>query len=81
MQGIPAIRDGSWKPILGRGSGSWSKGGDDGPDPQLYDLAEDIGEEHNLAAEHPERVAAMKAAYETLVASGRSGPASGQPAE
>jgi arylsulfatase A len=80
-RGVPAIRDGSWKLILGRGSGGWSKGGEDGPDLQLYDLAADIGEEHNLAAEQPERVAAMKAAYETLVTSGRSRPAVEQPAE
>ena len=80
-RGIPAIRDGSWKLILGRGSGGWSKGGEDGPDIQLYDLATDIGEQHNLAAEQPERVAAMKAAYEALVARGRSRPVSGQPAK
>jgi arylsulfatase A len=80
-RGVPAIRDGSWKLILGRGSGGWSKGGEDGPDLQLYDLAADIGERHNLAAEQPERLAAMKAAYETLVASGRSRPTVEQPAE
>ena len=28
---------------------------------ELYDLGQDIGEQHNLAAEHPELVAAMKA--------------------
>jgi arylsulfatase A-like enzyme len=80
-RGVPAIRDGSWKLILGRGSGGWSKEGEDGPDVQLYDLAADIGERHNLAAEQPERVAAMKAAYEALVTSGRSRPAAGQAAE
>jgi hypothetical protein len=69
---MPAIRDGRWKLILGKGSGGWSKGGDEGPDVQLYDLEADLGERRNLAAEEPERVRAMKAAYEAIVAAGRS---------
>jgi len=71
-RGMPAIRDGRWKLILGKGSGGWSKGGDEGPDVQLYDLEADLGERRNLAAEEPERVRAMKAAYEAIVAAGRS---------
>ncbi len=73
MRGLPAIRDGRWKLILGRGSGGWSKGGD-AADVQLYDLAADLGERNNLAADQPERVAAMLKAYEKLVAEGRSTP-------
>jgi arylsulfatase A-like enzyme len=72
---VPSIRDGHWKLILGTGSGGWSKGGEDGSDVQLYDLATDVGERRNLATDQPERVAAMKAAYEALVAAGRSRPA------
>jgi arylsulfatase A len=72
MGGVPAIRDGSWKLILGEGSGTWSKKGEDGPDLKLFDLAADLGEQRNLAASEPDRVAAMKAAYEALVAAGRS---------
>jgi len=73
VRGLPAIRDGRWKLILGRGSGGWSKGGD-AADVQLYDLAADLGERNNLAADQPERVAAMLKAYEKLVAEGRSTP-------
>ncbi len=73
-RGLPSIRDGRWKLILGRGSGGWTKGGDDGPAVQLYDLAADLGERRNLAGAQPERVAAMKAAYEALVTAGRSRP-------
>jgi arylsulfatase A len=79
-RGLPSIRDGSWKLILGKGSGGWSKGGEAGPDVQLYDLAADVGERRNLADDQPERVAAMKAAYEALVTAGRSRP-SAPPAE
>jgi hypothetical protein len=67
--------------FLGRGLGGWSQGGDDGPDVQLYDLAADLGERENLAAEQPGRVAAMKAAYEMLVTGGRSRSLAGRPAE
>lgn len=74
IRGLPSIRDGHWKLILGRGSGGWSKGGEDGPDSQLYDLAADLGERRNLAAEQPARVAALKVAYEALVTAGRSRP-------
>jgi arylsulfatase A-like enzyme len=74
IRGMASIRDGRWKLILGKGSGGWSKGGEDSPDSQLYDLAADLGERRNLAAEEPGRVQAMKAAYEALVAAGRSRP-------
>jgi arylsulfatase A-like enzyme len=47
-----AMRDGNWK-LLERSEGS-----------ELYDLAQDIGEETNVASEHPERVTAMRAALE-----------------
>jgi len=74
MAGVPAIRDGSWKLVLGKGSGAWPSGGEDGPGPKLYDLAADLGERKNLAAVEPDRVAAMKAVYEELVAAGHSRP-------
>lgn len=71
IRGLPAIRDGHWKLILGPGSGGRSKGGEDSG-LQLYDLATDLGEQKNLAAQEPERVAAMTAAYQKIVAEGRS---------
>jgi len=48
-----AMRDGQWKLVLG------GRGGDG---VGLYDLSKDIGEKTDLAAQHPERVAAMRAA-------------------
>jgi arylsulfatase A-like enzyme len=47
--GQAAIRDGSWKLILG----------EDGTNPALYDLSTDPNEAANLAASHPERVKAL----------------------
>ena len=73
VRGLPAIRDGRWKLILGPGSGGWSKGGD-AAKLQLYDLEVDLGERHNVAADEPERVAEMLAAYQAIVRNGRSTP-------
>lgn len=42
-----AMRDGAWKLVGGV------------EDPQLFDLSEDLGEEYNVAGDHPDRVAAM----------------------
>ena len=44
-----AVRDGSWKLLCEY----------DGSTPQLYDLAQDRGETHNVAADHPELVARL----------------------
>lgn len=73
IQGVPAIRFGSWKLILAAGSGGWSKGVSDQPI-QLYNLADDPGEQKNLAAIEPKRVAKMKAMLEKIIADGRSTP-------
>lgn len=75
MSGLASIRDGQWKLILGRGAGGFSKGADvsqQGPDAQLYNLDADRGERENLALEQPDRVTAMKAVYDALVAAGHS---------
>ncbi len=47
-----AMREERWKLVEQRGTA------------QLFDLAEDLGETRDLAAEHPERVAAMRAELE-----------------
>ncbi len=73
MRGLPSIRSGDWKLILGPGSGGWTEGSEEEP-VQLYNLAQDLGEIHNLAEQHPERVAEMKAALETMIDNGRSTP-------
>ncbi len=70
--GLPGVRDGSWKLILGPGSGGWDKEGDQIKTLQLYNLEDDIGERKNLADEQPERVEKMMALYSELIANGRS---------
>jgi len=76
--GVPSLRHGPWKLILASGSGGWSKGGDQTQPVQLYNLAEDLGETKNLAAEQPDRVAAMKTLLEKLITDGRSTPGAPQ---
>ncbi len=78
IKGMPSIRNGHWKLILGTGSGGWTPGGDDQP-AQLYNLADDLGEKINLAEAHPERVQAMANLMEQLIADGRSTPGPTQP--
>ena len=69
-RGSMVVRDGSWKWIDRPGSGGFSPnhqgGGRRGPNPatgetQLYDLSVDLSESNNLAEQHPDRVAAMRA--------------------
>jgi len=58
--GTLAVRKGNWKYVAARGK----KG-----EAQLFDLVEDIGEQHNVAGEHPERVAELAQLLEQLMAS------------
>ncbi len=53
-EGNRAVRVGDWKLVAKGRNGAW----------ELYDLAKDRTELANLAAEHPERVAAMAAQWE-----------------
>jgi len=78
MGGLPALRLGQWKYIPGPGSGGWSKGGDQSQPVQLYNVASDIGETTNLAADQPERVAQMQALLEKIITQGRSTPGPAQ---
>ncbi|MEI6350684.1 MAG: sulfatase-like hydrolase/transferase [Verrucomicrobiota bacterium] len=69
-QGGYGIRQGDWKLILEV----------DRPDPpKLFNLAEDLGEEKNLAAKYPEKVAELRALMAKLVADGRSTLGAQQP--
>lgn len=69
--GVPALRQGYWKLILGPGAGAFNKDrGEEGV--QLFNLTDDLGERKNLAAEQPDRVAQMRALMESLIANGRS---------
>lgn len=56
-RGPIALREGDWKLVFERGV--------EGAGPQLYDLAADLGEEHDLAADDPERVQRLLAALAT----------------
>ncbi|MBM3501778.1 MAG: sulfatase [Armatimonadetes bacterium] len=49
-----ALRQGDWKLLKGRGAATW----------ELYNLAEDIAEAHDLATQMPEQVAALIATWE-----------------
>jgi arylsulfatase A len=70
--GLGALRSGSWKFY------PWPEGADvkkkDGTPPegtpkvQLYDLAKDIGEKKNVAADYPQIVEQLTAAYERMTA-------------
>lgn len=71
------VRVGDWKLIEGLGSGGFSKprrvqpeAG--GPTGQLYNLAEDLDESHNLFAERPQIVAQLRAELKRVRDSGRT---------
>lgn len=71
-----AIRDGDWLLVdakngyLSRGFADWEKRHgypvDDDQPVELYNLSDDIGQRHNLASEHPDRVASMKNLLEKI---------------
>jgi arylsulfatase A len=44
------------------------------PQPQLYNLKNDLGERHNLAAEHPEMVEELASLLEKIRNDGHSRP-------
>ncbi|MBM3727170.1 MAG: arylsulfatase [Acidobacteria bacterium] len=76
-EGVFSVRQGSWKLILGRGSGGFSlpktiptKPGE--PAGELYDLASDPGETINLYAAQPHRVLELTALLDRYRSQGRS---------
>ncbi|MBM3858097.1 MAG: arylsulfatase [Verrucomicrobia bacterium] len=71
INGMFSIRQGNTKLILGTGSGGWSKGGDGAP-AQLYNMANDIGEQKNLQAADKETVQRLTKLMERYVSDGRS---------
>ena len=77
MRGLPSIRDGQWKLILGPGSGGWTDGSENEA-LQLYNLENDSGETTNLIETFPERVADMRSVLDTLIQFGRSNPGPAQ---
>jgi arylsulfatase A-like enzyme len=73
-----ALREGSWKYIpAGPGQAVLTNTATEtgnAPVDQLYDLARDLGETRNVAAQHPERVRAMAARLRSIRDAGRSRP-------
>lgn len=77
--GLMTIRSGSWKLIDGLGSGGFSeprriKPDPNGPQGQLYNLADDPGETLNLWTKQPEVVRRLQAELTRIRESGRSRP-------
>lgn len=85
INGSFAIRQGNWKLELCPDSGGWSaprpgtKAAQGLPANQLYDLSDDIGEQRNVQADHPEIVARLTKLLEKYIADGRSTPGAPQP--
>jgi arylsulfatase A-like enzyme len=71
-------RQGNWKyiepskgPKVNKNTNT-EMGNDEGP--QLYDLSKDLGEQHNLATNHPDKVKELQAALDKVRQAGRSRP-------
>jgi arylsulfatase A-like enzyme len=84
MNGSFAIRKGDWKLIMAPGSGGWSYPRPEDPvsqtlpQIQLYNLAEDPGEENNLQDQRPEVVEELKSLLTRHILEGRSTPGPAQ---
>lgn len=76
--GTLSLIQGNWKYIEPSKGARYNKltntelGND--PEPQLYNLKEDLGEKNNVASEHPEKVKEMAALLRKLRSQGRSRP-------
>lgn len=64
-EALVAVRDARWKLIHDRRSGR----------DRLFDLQQDPGERHDVAAEHPQRAAPLRAAAAAFFAEAQRGPA------
>ena len=73
-----AVRQGNWKyiePAKGaRKSEQTNTELANDPQPQLFDLANDLGEKTNIAAQHQDKVKTMQALLDKIRADGRSRP-------
>ena len=68
------IRKGPWKLVMGTGGYGGGKRADKPAGPQLYNLADDLSEAKNLAAEHPELVQELKLLVDQQRDAGRTRP-------
>jgi arylsulfatase A-like enzyme len=79
-QGQFAIRTRRWKLEMCAGSGGWSTphevdaAAQGLPAVQLYDMKNDVGEQHNVESANPEVVRELQALLQKQVAAGRSTP-------
>jgi arylsulfatase A-like enzyme len=83
INGSFAIRKGEWKLALCPGSGGWSypragKTPSGLPSIQLFNLYEDLDEQHNLQAQYPEKVKELTNLLQSYVDLGRSTPGKSQ---
>jgi arylsulfatase A-like enzyme len=72
-----ALRQGPWKyiaPLQGRTNPNTNAETGNAPRGQLYNLADDIGEQKNLATDHPERLREMAAQLQRIREAGRTRP-------
>jgi len=80
ISGKFGIRTPRWKLLLTPGSGGWTSPKDPQaraqglPEIQLYDMNQDVGEQDNLQAEHPEVATKLTELLKAYVAKGRSTP-------
>jgi arylsulfatase A-like enzyme len=58
--GQAAVRMGDWKLLVGANGNTRETG-------QLYHLAKDIGEKHDLAAEHPDKLRELRTRYDGMM--------------
>jgi arylsulfatase A-like enzyme len=77
LHGKFAIRAGQWKLVEAPGSGGWTfpdevAAAEGAPPLQLYDMADDPEEQHNLAADRPEQVDRLMAMLNTARDEARS---------
>ena len=77
-RGVPSLRIDNMKYIAHFSSGGSNKPKKDEIPFQLYDLANDLAEQNNLAASSPEMVDTMKRTLEQMISRGRSTPGPAQ---
>jgi arylsulfatase A-like enzyme len=68
------VRQGQWKLVTLAGVRRPAKGGEANAPPELYNLADDLGETRNLAQQNPEKVKELAALWERVRTQARSRP-------
>jgi len=72
--GVRAVRQGPWKLVLGSNSGGGTLKREFDTPGQLYNLADDPGEQSNLYTRHPDKVQQLTGLLDQYQATGRSAP-------